>query len=230
MAAVLKWVSERVPWSLVLKALLFGAAWYLSRWFGIALAGAFLLFPALPFRVPVATAIFALLALVAVPAWYTAAFLAGVFLLVLGIHQHRILAYEAAHGILTLLLAVAAFFTLFQWSTYLHPAGMLWMPLGFGVLGWSIAAETRNIVTATKPPRFAISRIMPAVAGLLTAELAVVVGLLPMTPLFQSLFLALFFLFLVEAVSEKKLRRSWLLPRAVELLIAAAALLFFSQI
>ncbi len=230
MAAVLKWVSERVPWSLVLKAALVGGAWYLSRWLGIALAGAFLFFPALPFRVPAATVIFTILALAAVPAWYTAAFLAVVFLLVLGIHQHRILAYEAAHGVLTLLLATAAFFTLFRWSTYLHPAGMLWMPLGFGIVGWGIAAEARNIVTATKPPRFAISRIMPAVAGLLTAELAVVVGLLPMTPLFQSLFLTLFFLFLVEAILEEKLRRAWLLPRAVELLVVASALLFLSQV
>lgn len=152
MAAKLRLILKRIPWSLVLKAGIFGVAWLLLPFWGFLLLALYFYFLPLfqPSRLFLPFGLSLLLAAIFSPSVWAAIFLAVLFFFILGIKDFILLERLTAYSLLVFVLCFLIFFysflnfdtglTLHAFGWFLL-VGVLFFMLGRGLLNYSSRAQ-----------------------------------------------------------------------------------------
>ncbi len=188
----LRSISRTIPWSLTLKAAVFGAAWlWLPFWLFLLLALGLYFVPLFnPGRLwwPFAAAIFfaALLA----PNLWAALFLAGLFYMILGIKDLIFIRRAEAYQALVFLLFALAYLNFFARFGRTGAAGLLPASLGLLLLA-ALLGKSLLRYGAAEETRFPQDPLLIALLSFLLGAWALVLVFLPLNFFFQSAILLL---------------------------------------
>jgi hypothetical protein len=196
--------------SLVLRAVIFGAAWFLLPFWLFLVVALYLYFSSLfrPFKLIFPFLVTLFFAFAEQPQFFTAILLAAIFYLILGIKDLVFIDRKSDYGILILLIMFLIFTRLFShyenWSTrsaffYAFAAGVSFFILFIGLSGEHVSEG----VAVTEAGAGSKSRlIMPAVASLAVWQITLAVFFLPLEFLYQSALAFLFAAVLLEIASD----------------------------
>ena len=200
MAAKLSSISRIIPWSLLLRAGIFGAAWLLLPFwlfFLIALILYFLpVFQPLRLILPFALTVF--FAGILSPNFWAAALLAALFFLILGIKNLTLVNRMAAYETVLFLLLFLAYLNLFFHFPNSGRAAVLLLS-GFAAAAYALLL--RNAARyATFPKEWSPRHqaVIFGLAGLLVWQWTWAVLFLPLNPFYQTALLFLFAAVLTE--------------------------------
>jgi|GEM_PF-612936 len=205
MAIKLKSITRLIPWSLALRAVLFGAAWLILPFWAFSILALYLyfvpLFQPLKLGVPFATLLFFTYTLT--PNIWFAILLLVIFYLILGMKDLILIDRIAAYEILVLLLLFLVFFGFFSWVTNLGirsapfkavlPAGLFFF-LARGFLYYPDSPPP--LLRVRKSGRWEFLFI--GLGAFMIWQLSLVLLFLPMSFFYQSALLFLVTLFFLE--------------------------------
>ncbi len=199
MARKLKSTLKAVPWFLAAKAIIVGAVWlYLPFWIFILAAFYFYLVPLFrPFKFAVSFIIFLVLAAILPAYWWIAAALAVVYALILGVKDlifiDRRFAYETLFSFL-FFIAFAVYFLNFH---FLESSAVLAAAL-MAVFGYLLIESLMDYLRLNASG--SLKKTASFLIALLSAEMIIILLILPLDFYSRLAFSFLFFVFTIDLV------------------------------
>lgn len=203
MAEKLKSILGPIPWSLLLKAAVFGAGWFILPFWAFVILAALLyffpLFQASKLLLPFLLAL--ILAYLVPPSLWAALFLSALFFFILGVKDLVLTDRDTAFRfLLYILLFIAFFYSFSQFDYGLAPASFFW----FFVLSMLFTLLLANFFhySGLGADKRRFKNTVLAILGLLLFEFSVAVLFLPLNFLLATILIFALAVILFELAAD----------------------------